>query len=76
MHHGHYAAANIYQCILVELDEIKHPAFLELQKEVPPMMGLAVGKKAATYSPTDGVRAGEDVLAYMFGDDLGYNSKA
>lgn len=38
------------------------------------MMGLAVGKKAASYSPHTGTASGEDVMGMFFGDDLGFTS--
>lgn len=38
------------------------------------MMGLAVGKKAASYSPQTGTTSGEDVMKMFFGDDLGFTS--
>jgi hypothetical protein len=51
------------------------PQFSELQ-EFPAVIGLAVGKQAVCYSPTDGTTAGEDVMAIMFGEDLGYSSRS
>lgn len=50
------------------------PEFVKLD-EVPPMIGLAVGKKAVAYWPEGGVTSGEDVLKNFFGDDLGFSSK-
>lgn len=46
----------------------------ELARDVPPGIGLAVGKKAVSYSPMQGVQAGEDVMKLFFEDDLGFNS--
>ncbi|OCL04401.1 hypothetical protein AOQ84DRAFT_400144 [Glonium stellatum] len=71
MHMGYYAAMNIYQQILSHAFGII-PKFMELQ-EIPPMIGLAVGKKAVCYSPTSGTSSGEDLMELMFGDDLGYS---
>jgi hypothetical protein len=75
MHHGHYAAVNIYQKMLREQDPSTHVSFLELQRNVPSMIGLAVGSQAVSYSPSDGVQSGEEVCQLFFGDDLGFNSK-
>lgn len=48
------------------------PRFLSLN-EFPPVIGLAVGRKAITYGgPADGVKSGEDVEQLMFGGDLGW----
>lgn len=70
MHMGHYAGYNIYQLMLAECVASK-PAFQELQ-EIPPMIGLCLGKTAVSYHPVDGVKDGEDILASMFGDDMAY----
>ncbi|CAM1509361.1 Fc.00g031000.m01.CDS01 [Cosmosporella sp. VM-42] len=70
MHQGHYAAMNLYQR-LVEQRTGQKPAFHELN-EVPPMIGLAVGKKAVAYGPDAGTIAGEDVAHAYFRDDLGW----
>ncbi|KIW21630.1 hypothetical protein PV08_02210 [Exophiala spinifera] len=70
MHMGQYAAQNIHQLMLVEQEGIK-PEFLELQ-EIPPMIGIAIGKQAVAYWPADGVTYGESVQEMCFGNDLGY----
>jgi hypothetical protein len=50
------------------------PIFLELA-EIPPMIGLAVGKKAMSYWPEGGTDFGETVMEQFFGDDLGFTSE-
>ncbi|KAG8414267.1 hypothetical protein J3459_014911 [Metarhizium acridum] len=69
MHSGHYAAQNIHKFV-----QKKHlgqePKFAELQ-EVPPMIGLAVGKKAVASGP-EGTVFGEDVMQAYFKHDLGF----
>ena len=70
MHMGSYAAHNIHELVLEKLNGTT-PKFLELG-EIPPMIGLAVGKKAMSYSPGQGVDAGEEVMRVFFGDDLGF----
>ncbi|KAF7125666.1 hypothetical protein CNMCM5793_001905 [Aspergillus hiratsukae] len=70
MHMGHYAGYNIHQLMLAECVASK-PAFQELQ-EIPPMIGLCLGRTAVSYHPVDGVKDGEDILASMFGDDMAY----
>jgi hypothetical protein len=67
---GHYAGYNIHQLMLAECVGSK-PVFQELQ-EIPPMIGLCLGKTAVSYHPVDGVKEGEDILMSMFGDDMAY----
>ncbi|EED14657.1 pyridine nucleotide-disulphide oxidoreductase AMID-like, putative [Talaromyces stipitatus ATCC 10500] len=71
MHQGLHTAVNIHQRILSAQNGIT-PQFKELDPNVPPMMALAIGKKAASYTPDEGIASGEDVLNLFFGDDLGF----
>jgi NADH dehydrogenase FAD-containing subunit len=73
MYMGHNAAVNIHQQLL-QKHFTKVPKFIEIS-EVPPMIALAVGKKAVLYGPEDGTTWGEDKMEAMFGNDLGYTSK-
>lgn len=72
MHGGHYVAQNIHKLVSRQRLGLK-PSFAELQPEVPPMIGLAVGKKAVASSPERTI-FGEDVMESYFGDDLGFTS--
>jgi NADH dehydrogenase FAD-containing subunit len=84
MHMGHFAAYNIHQQLLEEkyaasLDAEGNAAgrvykakFMSLS-EHPNVLGLAVGRKAITYSEAEGVKSGEDVEKLMFGGDLGWS---
>lgn len=73
MHMGHFAAYNIHQgMISSQGNEVSKPKYMSLN-EFPPVIGLAVGKKAISYGPEQGVKMGEDVMALMFGDDLGWS---
>lgn len=72
MHFGFYAAHNIHELILEKINR-RAPKFMELG-EIPPMIGLAVGKKAMSYSPGEGIASGEDVMKAYFRDDLGWSS--
>lgn len=72
MHQGQYAAQNIHQLMLNETRGTQ-PKFMELS-EVPPMIGIAVGKQGVAYYPTDGTKFGEDVLQTFFEDDLANRS--
>lgn len=54
------------------IDTDSKPRFMSLA-EHPPVIGLAVGRTAITYSPADGVTSGEDVEKLMFGGDLGWS---
>lgn len=71
MHMGQFAAHNIHELVLERLNGAA-PKLQELG-EVPPMIGLAVGKKAVSYGPDQGVCAGEDVMQVFFGNDLGFD---
>ncbi|KAK4038055.1 pyridine nucleotide-disulfide oxidoreductase [Parachaetomium inaequale] len=76
MHMGYYAANNIHQQMQMQMQYQtagkEEPKLLELD-EIPPMIGLAVGKKAVAYWPEAGVTSGEDVMKAFFGDDLGFS---
>ncbi|CEI62987.1 unnamed protein product [Fusarium venenatum] len=70
MHQGHYVALNIHQNILSQ--RAGHvPSYKEIAV-YPPVIGLAVGKKAVAFSPDTGTTTGEDVLQSCFRDDLGW----
>ena len=71
---GYFAATNIHQRMRQRLKGIE-PEFLKLG-EFPPMIGLAIGKKAVAYWPGGGMTSGEDVMSLYFGDDLGFSSKS
>ena len=72
MLHGNYAATNAHQLMLSESIGSK-PEFMSLQVS-PPMIGLCLGKTAVTYTSIEGTRSGEDLMASMFGDDMGNTS--
>jgi hypothetical protein len=74
MHMGYYAATNIHQQMQLATGKITEPQFLELN-EIPPMIGLAVGKQAVSYWPAAGVDSGEEVMKVFFGEDLGFRSE-
>ncbi|KAH9886111.1 FAD/NAD(P)-binding domain-containing protein [Xylariomycetidae sp. FL2044] len=86
MHEGKLAALNIHQLMLrdysVDVDaageeperrrreQDKPPKLHELD-EIPPMIGLAVGKSAVSYGP-EGMRHGPQVMKLFFEEDLGF----
>lgn len=73
MHMGFCAATNMHQLMLQETSAGQHmPKLVELS-HFPPMIGLAVGRKAVSYSPDAGTNSGEDVAEMFFGDDLGFS---
>jgi hypothetical protein len=72
---GTLAANNIYKHILASESEASSEQKLSDFPHVPPMIALALGTKAATYSPQDGVNSSEELLKIFFGDDLGHKSK-
>lgn len=67
---GCRAADNIHQQILLEREGIQ-PNLTEWP-EVPPMIALAVGTKAAVYDPVGGVKCSEEMMKLFFADDLGF----
>ncbi|KAB8232458.1 putative pyridine nucleotide-disulfide oxidoreductase AMID-like [Aspergillus alliaceus] len=70
IHMGHYAGTNIYQLMLSESFKVK-PEFLKLQ-EHPPVIGLALGHTAVSYSPGEGTQHGKELRGTLFGEDMGY----
>lgn len=72
MHQGKYAGLNIHQLMQRELDgrDVKYNEI----DEVPPMIGLAVGKEGISYGP-EGMKSGPQVMQYFFEEDLGFRSK-
>jgi len=75
MHMGYYAAHNIHQTMQQIVNGKQEEELLELN-EIPPMIGLAVGKQAVAYWPENGTIYGEKVLRDFFGEDLGFTSKS
>ncbi|RYP39888.1 hypothetical protein DL767_002007 [Monosporascus sp. MG133] len=69
MHEGQLAALNIHQLMLQQLLG-KEPEF-NLLAEIPPMIGLAVGKTALSCGPS-GLSHGPQVMELFFEDDLGF----
>ncbi|SPQ26369.1 1fd6dbbd-9467-41b6-a320-a38a4d06889a [Thermothielavioides terrestris] len=76
MHMGYFAAHNLHQLMMQATAKTEAekapPKFLELD-EIPPMIGLAVGKKGVSYWPQGGLSSGEEVMKLFFGDDLGFS---
>lgn len=70
---GYTAAVNIHQQLLQQNFNTT-PKFVPIS-EIPPMIALAVGKKAVLYGPEEGMTWGEDKMEMMFGEDLGWTSK-
>ncbi|OGM49226.1 apoptosis inducing factor [Aspergillus bombycis] len=71
IHHGHYAGTNIYQLMLAEATKAK-PEFMNLV-QYPPVMGLALGHTAVSYTPDEGTKHGKELLGSLFGEDMGYS---
>ncbi|KAL1838800.1 hypothetical protein VTJ49DRAFT_2193 [Mycothermus thermophilus] len=76
MHMGYYAAHNIHQHMKVvaaaSRGSEEEPEDKQLN-EFPPVIGLAIGKKAVGYWKEAGVTSGEKELKDFFGDDLGFS---
>lgn len=60
---GYNAAANIYQQLL-QTHYDREPKFVEWP-EIPPAMGLAIGKNAVCFGGPDGVVFGEEQMKLM-----------
>jgi hypothetical protein len=73
MHMGYLAATIIHQ-LFQQARSGATPEFVKLD-EIPPMIGLAVGKSAVAYWPEGGTKSGEDIMEAFFGKDLGFTSK-
>ena len=73
MHMGYAAALNIHQLIVADRVPGYGTDMMEVE-QWPPMIALAVGKKAVASDPEKTV-AGEDVMELYFRDDLGFASK-
>ncbi|KAF9885900.1 hypothetical protein FE257_012280 [Aspergillus nanangensis] len=71
MHMGYYAANNVHQLILSESLNVK-PDFLHLA-DAPPVIGLALGDNAVSYTSADRTQHGKHLLELMFGDDMGHS---
>ncbi|KAI0444640.1 FAD/NAD(P)-binding domain-containing protein [Xylaria telfairii] len=69
LYEGKIAGVNIHQIMLQQLQE-KEPEFIQLP-EVPPMIGLAVGKNGLSYG-SDGMSYGPQVMQLFFEEDLGF----
>ncbi|KAI0816504.1 hypothetical protein GGR55DRAFT_686056 [Xylaria sp. FL0064] len=69
LYQGKIAASNIHQTMLQQLHG-KEPDFLRLG-EIPPMIGLAVGKNAVSYG-AEGMNYGPQVMHLFFEEDLGF----
>lgn len=70
---GYHAAFNIHQHLLSQRNGIEAKPMIF--PEIPPMIAIAIGKKAIMLSPVDGTTSGPDVLEMMFRDDLGFASE-
>lgn len=73
MHMGQYAANNVHQHMLAECTGEK-PTYMNLTP-FPNVIGLALGKKCATYNAAEGTKDGEDLMDVMFGKDMANSSK-
>jgi len=69
---GLYVALNVHQTML---ETYQISPILHVWKDIPPMIGLAIGKQAVCYSPDDGLTWGEEVMKNSFGDDLSLKCK-
>lgn len=73
MHQGKLTGLNIHQIMQQQL--FGREPKLHTIEEVPPMIGLAVGKSAVSYGP-DGMSSGPQVMQMFFEEDLGFRSKS
>lgn len=71
---GTRAADNIFQQILSEQYGITTD--LKDWPKYPPMIGLAVGKKAVVYDPEGGAKCSEEAMKIYFGEDLAFQRES
>ncbi|KAI0455562.1 hypothetical protein F5B21DRAFT_470850 [Xylaria acuta] len=69
LYEGKIAGSNIHQIMLQQLQD-KEPDFARLS-EIPPMIGLAVGKNGLSYG-AEGMNYGPQVMQIFFEEDLGF----
>ncbi|KAI1752904.1 FAD/NAD(P)-binding domain-containing protein [Xylaria castorea] len=69
LYEGKIASLNIHQIMLQQLQG-KEPEFTQLS-EIPPMIGLAVGKNGLSYG-SEGMNYGPQVMQIFFEEDLGF----
>lgn len=73
MHMGHFAGHNLYEHLMAECAGSK-PDVKNLNP-FPNVIGLAVGKKAVSWTPDEGTRHGEELMTSLFGEDMGNSSE-
>lgn len=73
MHMGHYAGHNLYEHLMAQSAGSK-PDVKNLNP-FPNVIGLAVGKKAVSWTPDEGTKHGEELMTSLFGEDMGNSSK-
>ncbi|CAI7671165.1 unnamed protein product [Penicillium pancosmium] len=69
MHMGHYAGHNLYEHLMAQSAGSK-PDVKNLNP-FPNVIGLAVGKKAVSWTPDEGTKHGEELMTSLFGEDMG-----
>ena len=74
MHMGYVAVRNIHQLMNQKLFGTE-PSFLTI-RQIPPMIGLAIGAKGVAHGEFDGTTFGSEVMKMYFGEDLGFTSKS
>lgn len=77
MYMGQVAACNAHQRMLAILTEERrglalHDPVFKCIEAFPPVIGLAVGRKAVASGPDGDIVFGEDVMQAYFRDDLGF----
>ena len=70
---GHYAGHNLYEQMMAQSAGSK-PDIKKLSP-FPNVIGLAVGKKAVSWTPDEGTKHGEELMGSLFGEDMGNSSK-
>lgn len=74
MHMGKLAGWNIYQLIMKDLSRSTKKTKLKELGPIPPMITIAVGRKAVSCGPR-GMTSGKRTMRLFFEDDLGFRSK-
>ncbi|KAK5789023.1 hypothetical protein VI817_008147 [Penicillium citrinum] len=74
MHMGHYAGHNLYEQIMARSAGSKPD--IKTLNPFPNVIGLAVGRKAVSWTPDEGTKHGEELMGSLFGEDMGNSNRS
>jgi hypothetical protein len=71
---GRLAASNVFS-ILYQEENTDFAKGLAETPKLPPMIAIAIGGQAVTYTPDAGIQHGKDVMKTHFSNDLAWASR-